>query len=167
MGNLETWNVTAIQERAERLADDALKIWPLPVLPPETISEFQGKRSESDFSIEDHPYLLREPRRSLFEMLSAELLALDPGITRQFRKLYVAFKADTNFVDVIPQKARLILSLNIPIETLHDERGLAWDVNGKSHWGNGPTEVSLDEDTDLNYILGLARQAFEFQMGGE
>ncbi|WP_104161534.1 DUF262 and DUF1524 domain-containing protein [Arthrobacter sp. ZGTC212] len=167
LGKLETWNVTAIQERAERLADDALKIWTLPVLSPETISEFQGKRSESDFSIEDHPYLLREPRRSLFETLSAELLALDPGITRQFRKLYVAFKADTNFVDVIPQKARLILSLNIPIETLHDERGLAWDVNGKSHWGNGPTEVSLDEDTDLNYILGLARQAFEFQMGGE
>ncbi|WP_353712291.1 DUF5655 domain-containing protein [Arthrobacter sp. K5] len=92
---------------------------------------------------------------------------MDPGITQQFLKLYVAFKAETNFVDVVPQKARLRLSLNIPIEALRDERGLAWDVSSKGHWGNGPTEVGLDEDTDLVYIIGLVRQAFEFQMGGE
>lgn len=149
-----------------RLAADALKIWPLPVLPAETLTEFEGKRAESDFSIEDHPYLLG-PRRSLFETLNSELLALDPGITRQFRKHYVAFKAETNFVDVVPQKARMRASLNIPVENLRDERGLAWDVSNKGHWVNGPTEVSLDEGTDLNYIVGLARQSFEFQMGGE
>lgn len=90
-------------------------------------------------------------------------MALDPGITRQFRKLYVAFKADSNFVDVIPQKARLRLALNIPIENLRDERGLASDVSDKGHWGNGPTEVGLDEGTDLNYIVGLARQALSFR----
>ena len=59
------------------------------------------------------------------------------------------------------------LSLNIPLEALHDERGLAWDVSDKGHWGNGPTEVGLDENSDLGYIIGLVRQAFEFQMGGE
>jgi predicted transport protein len=167
LGQLEVWNVSEIQERAARLAEDALKIWSLPELPAETITEFEGKRAESDFSIEDHPYLLRQPRRALFEKFSAEVLALDPGITQQFLKLYVAFKAETNFVDVVPQKARLRLSLNIPIEALRDERGLAWDVSSKGHWGNGPTEVGLDEDTDIVYIIGLVRQAFEFQMGGE
>lgn len=167
LGQLEVWNVSEIQERAARLAEDALKIWSLPELPAETITEFEGKRAESDFSIEDHPYLLRQPRRALFEKFSAEVLALDPGIAQQFLKLYVAFKAETNFVDVVPQKARLRLSLNIPIEALRDERGLAWDVSSKGHWGNGPTEVGLDEDTDIVYIIGLVRQAFEFQMGGE
>lgn len=167
LGQLESWNAGEIQKRAARLADDALKIWPLPELPAETITEFEGKRAESDFSIQDHPYLLRQPRRALFEKFTAEVLALDPGITQQFLKHYVAFKAETNFVDVVPQKARLRLSLNIPIETLRDERSLAWDVSDKGHWGNGPTEVSLDEDTDLSYIIGLVRQAFEFQMGGE
>lgn len=167
LGQIESWNTSEIQKRAARLADDALKIWPLPELPAQTISEFEGKRAESDFSIEDHPHLLQQPRRALFEKFSAEILALDPGITQQFLKLYVAFKAETNFVDVVPQKARLRLSLNIPIEALRDERGLAWDVSGKGHWGNGPTEVSLDEDTDLVYIVGLVRQAFESQLGGE
>lgn len=59
------------------------------------------------------------------------------------------------------------LSLNIPIEALHDERGLAWDVSGKGHWGNGPTEAGLAEDDDFAYVMGLVRQAFEYQMGGD
>src|SRR3954454_11505271 len=63
-------------------------------------------------------------RRELFERLTTETLALDPGITRHFLKLYVAFKAETNFMDVVPQKARLRLSLNIPLEVLRDEREL-------------------------------------------
>lgn len=167
LGQLETWNADEIQKRAARLAEDALKIWTRPALPAETIAEFEGKRAESDFTIEDHPQLLPQPRRALFEKFSAEVLALDPGITRQFLKLYVAFKAETNFVDVVPQKARLRLSLNIPIEALHDEHGLASDVSDKGHWGNGPTEVGLNEESDLGYVLGLVRQAFEFQLGGE
>jgi len=167
LGQLETWNADEIKKRAERLASDALGVWTRPDLPAEVLAEFEEKRAEADFSIEDQPHLLAPQRRELFEKFSAEVLALDPGITRQFLKLYVAFKAETNFVDVVPQKARLRLSLNIPLEALHDERGLAWDVSGKGHWGNGPTEVALNEDSDVGYIIGLVRQAFEFQMGGE
>lgn len=66
-----------------------------------------------------------------------------------------------------PQKARMRPSLNIPIEALHDERGLAWDVSGKGHCGSGPTEVGLAEDDDFTYVMGLVRQAFEYQMGGD
>lgn len=167
LGQLETWNVDEIQARAARLAGDALKIWSRPALPAEALAAFEGKRAESDFTIQDHPHLLPPPRRALLERFSAEVLALDPGITCHFLRHYVAFKAETNFVDVVPQKARLRLSLNIPLESLHDERNLAWDVSGKGHWGNGPTEVGLDEDTDLAYVVGLVRQAFEFQMGDE
>jgi predicted transport protein len=54
------------------------------------------------------------------------------------------------------------LSLNLPIEALLDEGGLAWDVSGKGHWGNG-----LAEDDDFAPVMGLVRQAFEYQMGGD
>lgn len=167
LGQLDTWNLEEIQKRSVRLATDALQIWKRPALPDEVVEIFETNRTESDFSIEDHPHLLPRPRRSLFEKFSTEVLALDPGITRHFLKLYIAFKAETNFVDVVPQKARMRLSLNIPIEALHDERHLAWDVSGKGHWGNGPTEVALTEDSDLSYIIGLVRQAHEFQMSDE
>lgn len=167
LGQLETWSAGEIEDRAERLADDALKIWSRPQLPAETMGEFEGERGGSDFTIEDHPHLLPQRRRELFESFSTEVLALDPAITRHFLKLYVAFKAETNFVDVVPQRARLRLSLNIPIEMLRDERGLAWDVSNKGHWGNGPTEVELTEDSDIGYVVGLVRQAFEYQIDEE
>ncbi|WP_156252436.1 DUF262 and DUF1524 domain-containing protein [Pseudactinotalea terrae] len=167
LGQLETWDAEQIERRAARLAQDALAIWVRPELPSEVVAELAAKRTESDFAIEDHPHLLPPARRSLFEDFSREVLAFDPAITRQYLKHYIAFKAETNFVDVVPQKARLRLSLNIPIESLNDERELAWDVSRKGHWGNGPTEVGLDEASDLGYILGLARQAFEWQMAEE
>jgi predicted transport protein len=94
-------------------------------------------------------------------------MALDPAITEQFLKLYVAYKTESSFVDVVPQVARLRLSLNLPFETLHDERKLAWDVTGRGHWGNGNVEVALDEAPDFPYVMGLVRQAYEFQITGD
>jgi uncharacterized protein with ParB-like and HNH nuclease domain/predicted transport protein len=167
LGQLDAWTVDAIEKRAARLAAEALTIWARPTLPDDVLAQFAEQQTAATFSIQDHPNLLMPARRQLFERLTAETLALDSAITRHFLKLYVAFKAETNFVDVVPQKARMRLSLNIPIESLRDERGLAWDVSGRGHWGNGPTEVGLDEESDFTYVMGLVRQAFEFQMGGD
>lgn len=167
LGQLRSWNARQIRERAQRLAADAVKIWTRPELPAEVISEFLHARGESGFTIEDHPYLLGSSRRELFGRLSAETLALDPVNYRIFLKNYVAFKANGNFLDVVPQKSRLRLTLNIPIESLRDERGFAMDVRNKGRWGNGPTEVGLAEDTDFAYVMGLVRQAHEYQMTDE
>lgn len=167
LAQLETWNVDEIQRRADRLAVQALQIWTRPSLPDDVIAQFTQQRTDSGFSIEDHPQLLQPSRRALFERFSEQTLALDPGITRHFLKLYVAFKAETNFVDIVPQKARMRLSLNIPLESLNDDRELAWDVSGKGHWGNGPTEVGLNEESDFGYLMGLVRQAFEYQSLGD
>ena len=104
LGQLDTWNATEIQARAERLADDALKIWTRPQLPDEVIAEFQTPRDAGGFTIEDHPYLLPPQRRALFERLSSEICALDPAITRHFLKLYVAFKAETNSSTLYPRR---------------------------------------------------------------
>ena len=167
LGALTKWDAKEIERRGQRLATEAVSVWARPVLSAEVIAQYQSPRPETGFSIQDHPALLSAGRRELFERLSTETLALDPGITRHFLKLYVAFKAETNFLDVIPQKARLRLSLNIPLAALRDEHHLAWDVSDKGHWGNGDTEVSLDEGSDFAYVMGLVRQAYEHQLGGD
>ncbi len=46
------------------------------------------------------------------------------------------------------------LSLNLPLEALHDERGLAWDVSDKGHWGNGPTRGRTRRDVGLRLRHG-------------
>jgi predicted transport protein len=86
-------------------------------------------------------------------------------VTEEFLKLYVAYKAETNFVDVIPQAKRLRLSLNLPFHELHDPRSMARDVANLGRWGNGDVEVVLSALQELPYVMGLVRQAFEGQMG--
>jgi predicted transport protein len=51
--------------------------------------------------------------RPVFEELRKRVLALDSAVAEEFLKLYVAYKAETNFVDVVPQAKRLRLSLNM------------------------------------------------------
>ena len=97
--------------------------------------------------------------------LRKELLALDPCVTEEFLKLYVAYKAETNFVDVVPQAKQLRLSLNLQFHELYDPRGLAKDVTNLGRWGNGDVEIDLSKTEDLSYVIGLARHAFEKQMG--
>jgi predicted transport protein len=55
------------------------------------------------------------------------------GLGEHSLKTYVAYEAEIDFVDVVPQVARMRLSLNCTFESLHDERDLAWDVTGKGH----------------------------------
>lgn len=100
-------------------------------------------------------------------MLRSAVLTLDEGITVEILKLYIAFKAETNFVDVVPQKSRLRLSLNMPFHELNDPKGIAKDVTDLGRWGNGDVELGLESVEELPYVLGLVSQAFERQIGSE
>jgi predicted transport protein len=55
----------------------------------------------------------------------SEVLALDPCVTEEILKLYVAYKAETNFVDVVPQAKRLRLSFNLAFSEINDRRACA------------------------------------------
>jgi predicted transport protein len=79
--------------------------------------------------------------------------------------LYVAYKAETNFVDVVPQAKRLRLSINMTFAEITDPKGLCKDVTNLGRWGNGDVEVGLKSLDELPYVMGLVRQSYERQMG--
>jgi uncharacterized protein with ParB-like and HNH nuclease domain/predicted transport protein len=169
LGQLEQWNEETIKARAARLADMALGVWASPKLAPDIVSAYRPKADRAErvavYTIEDHPNLLTGAMRPVFEAFRKEVLALDPCVVEEFLKLYVAYKAETNFVDVIPQAKRLRLSLNIPFPEINDPKGLCRDLTGLGRWGNGDTEVGLASLEELPYAMGLVRQSFERQMG--
>lgn len=165
LGQLEEWNEQAIQDRAVRLATVALEVWSLPKLPAEVVDRYKQKVSPSGYSIIDHPNLATGRVRDLYEALRKEVLALDDCVTEEFLKLYVAYKAETNFVDVVPQVKRLVLLLNMPFVDVEDPLGRCRDMTGVGRWGNGEVEVGLSSLEELPYIMGLIRQSFERQMG--
>ncbi|MFC6198853.1 GmrSD restriction endonuclease domain-containing protein [Ponticaulis profundi] len=168
LGQLETWNETEIKVRAEKMARQAAMVWDMPNLPQDILKAYQEQAETSTgYSIEDHPYLISGKMRQLFDDFRREVKTLDACVTEQFLKLYVAYKAETNFVDVVPQAKALRLSLNINPQELSDPKNMVVDVTGVGRWGNGNSEVKLTEPQDLHYVLGLVRQALERQFGAE
>ena len=166
LGQAEKWDEEAIMNRAVRLADEAVKVWKSPKLATEILEKYSQQQAVgSTYSIEDHPNLHGSEMRELFESLRREIIALDPCVNEEFLKLYVAYKAETNFVDIVPQSKQLRLSLNMRFPDITDPRGICKDVSGLGRWGNGDIEVKLSQKNDVPYVMGLIRQSLEQQLG--
>ena len=167
LGELAVWDEDAIQRRAEALAQKALSVWKGPSLSDEVLASYSPRTVEQAraYTIEDHPHLRDGTlTRQLFEEFRREVLAIDPCVSEEFLKLYVAYKAETNFVDVVAQASRMRLTLNMRFDELHDPKEIAADVTNVGRWGNGDVEVRLNSPEELPYVMGLVRQAFERQM---
>jgi uncharacterized protein with ParB-like and HNH nuclease domain/predicted transport protein len=165
LGSLVYWNEETIRQRAEKLAGQALNVWAAPKLDPTVLEAYKPQAVTAGYTIDDHPFLATGLMRDLFEAFRKQVLALDPCVSEEFLKLYVAYKAETNFVDVVPQARRLRLSLNVAFHEIDDPRGICKDVTGVGRWGNGDIEVGLSSIEELPYVMGLVRQSFEKQMG--
>ncbi len=167
IGQLDIWDESAINERAKRLSAVSLEIWARPKLTKEQLDKYKKLEATpfEEYSLDDHPWLKVTPLRiALFEEFDAAVHAFNPNVARHVLKVYIAYKAETNFVDVIPLKSKLALSINVPFGELVDPRGIARDVSKVGRRGNGDYEVELDEATDFDYVLGLVRQAYERQL---
>jgi uncharacterized protein with ParB-like and HNH nuclease domain/predicted transport protein len=168
LGSCPVWNEDAIRQRAERLATTATQIWAAPSVPPDLVAAYADDERDvraTEYTVADHPHLTGGTVRQLFEALRSQVLALDACVREEILKIYIAYKAETNFVDVVPQARRLRLSLNIPFKTINDPRKLCRDVTNLGRWGNGDVEVFVEKVEDVPYILGLVRQALELQLG--
>jgi len=166
LGIMETWNEDTIKTRAAKLAEIGVGVWTSPKLSQDILDAYSPKpESVTAYTIEDHPNLLTPNMRDVFDAFRKAVLALDPCVSEEFLKLYVAYKAETNFVDVVPQAKRLRLSLNMRFAEVNDPKKLCKDVTDIGRWGNGDAEVCLSNLEELPYILGLVRQSLELQLG--
>ena len=168
LGSIDIWNEAAIDARAADLADSAVGVWGRPALDDETLERFRPSPAEPAvaWTLADYSYLAEGTKtRKLFDTLRREVLAFDPGVTEQVLKYYIVFKAESNFLTVVPYKNQLRLVLGSPFHELHDPRAIAADITDVGHWGSGDVEVRIGSPDDVPYILGLIRQPFERQMG--
>lgn len=160
------WNEEAILRRASKLAESACMVWKQPTLPEDKLilyKEPEGVKEHSVYDLDNYDHLQGE-MLDLYRQLEKRILNIDASVRVEFKKLYIAFKAQTNFVDIVPQKKRLRLSLNTQFETIKDPKGICKDVTGLGRWGNGDVEVGLENQSQLDYIMELIEQAFEDQV---
>lgn len=168
LGHVQMWNESSIKTRADRLAAESTKVWGSPELKKEVLDTFRPPApvvTAHTYTIEDHPNLSPGPIRDLFFELRKLILNLDPAVAEEFWKVYVAYKAETNFVDVVPQAKALRLSINVPFHEIEDPKNACIDVSNLGRWGNGDVELKISGLDDLPYAMGMIRQAFDRQMG--
>lgn len=108
-----------------------------------------------------HAEYLQGEMLVLFEALRKRILNLDASVREEFKKLYIAYKTTTNFVDIVPQKSRLRLSLNMRFDEVNDPAGICRDVTDLGRWGNGDVELGVSSLDQLDDVMLLIRQAFE------
>ncbi len=117
LSKLEQWNETEIKNRAEALANKAIKVWSFPSVQLKLkISPFSDAYSNN--YMED----ISEEIKDLLETIRKRILNIDASVREEVKKKYIAYKTKTNFVDIARQKSRLLLFLNIGFEEIKDPR---------------------------------------------
>ena len=101
--------------------------------------------------------------RPIYESFRKAVLALDPCVSEEFLKKYVAYKAETNFVDIYPQSKKLVLVLNLRFCEINDPKKKCTDITGSRL--NGHVQTSIRSLADMPYVIGLVRQSLELQLG--
>ena len=159
-----TWNKETIEERASRLAECACKVWVYPSISEDVKTKYR-KAEETiqkgyDLSQYDFSNGLVE---ILYQKLHEAILQVEPKAKVEYKKLYIAYKLKTNFVDIVVQKSRLRLSINLDFDEVYDPSGICRDVTDLGRWGNGDVEIGFDSLSMLDSVIEIIKQAIEKQ----
>lgn len=159
-----TWNEDAIVKRGNILSDCACQVWSAPQLSSEALRKYEPKeeivKQAYDINHYDFSNLYV---KMLFDKLYEAILELEPQTKVEYKKLYVAFKLKTNFVDVVVQKSRLRLAVNLDFDEVYDPMGICHDVTGLGRWGNGDVEIGFDSLSMMDSVMEIIKQSIQKQ----
>ena len=76
-------------------------------------------------------------------------------------KLYIGFKLQKRVVTGFEvHKTKIKLRINLNTGTLDDPKGLFKDISRTGTYGDGNYEALLNNNTDIDYLMSLIRQAY-------
>lgn len=156
-----TWGEQQINERASQLGEIAKKIWPFPTLTDEQIAPYIKPESTPQYTL--NSYQLNAFNRILFEKLNTRILNLGTLVKREFKKLYVVYKVDSNFVSVVILNKALHIFVNMKYDEVVDLKGITKDVSDIGHWGTGDVEMMMDSLEQLDDVIVIIEQAYQMQ----
>jgi uncharacterized protein with ParB-like and HNH nuclease domain/predicted transport protein len=160
---LTEWNEEHIKERAKILAEKAERIWTYPEITESELKPYQlEEKTVQKYTIDS--YDINAFTKTLFDMIDRRICNLSPEVKREFKKLYIAYKLDTNFVDIVVQKQRLRISLNMKFSEIRDPKGICKDITGIGRWGNGDVEVFFGHTSEIDDVMELIEQSYNKQV---
>jgi len=78
-------------------------------------------------------------------------------------KFYIGFKLGKKIItDIELQKKQLRVRINLKKGKLIDQKHMFENVSEKGHWGLGDYEAKINIDFDLDYLMSLINQSYQF-----
>jgi len=78
-------------------------------------------------------------------------------------KFYIGFKLSKKVItDIELQKKQLRVRINLKKGKLEDRNKVFEDVSKKGHWGLGDYEAKIVPDSDIDYLMSLIKQSYNF-----
>lgn len=160
---LTEWNEKRICERAVSFSNKAKQIWSYPKLTKEELMPYQAveKPLQKDYL---KMYDINVFTKELFDTLDQHIRSLSPKIKREFKKRYIAYKLETNFADIVIQKQRLRISLNMKFSEVYDPYNICRDITGLGRWGNGDVELFFEDVLDIDMVMYVIEQSYNKQV---
>lgn len=128
-------------------------------------SKEKGERLQKVYSVDDHLEKANANIKDLFLKLRERIISMDENIKEEPKKLYIAYKLATNFVDVEIRSKDFKIFLNVKSGQLNDPKNLARDLTkpkSVGHWGNGDYEVNnLENEDQLDEVFKLIKQSYD------
>lgn len=123
----------------------------------------QNQALQKTYSLEDHLQKADSRIQTLFQELREKIMGLDEDIKEEPKKLYIAYKLATNFVDVEIRSKEIKIYLNVNSGQLDDPKSLAHDLTKPKpigHWGNGDYDLKFDSVSLIEDVFSLIKQSY-------
>lgn len=165
IAKLSKWNEGEIIKRARDLAGQIVSIWQYPYVSQKEIDEYLKKDTTDGVytSMEHYPVMDKEIMK-IYEELDRKILSLDSGIRKEYKQQYIAYKMDSNFVNIKHSKSELTIGLNIPFDEIDDPMGICRDTTNVGNFANNPVLFKINEEININYAMELIAQSLKYQL---
>ena len=116
------------------------------------------------YSIDNHLNSASAQTKQLFFKFRERITALDDAIIEEPKKMYIAYKVATNFVDIVIMKKGIIIYLNVKSGQLNNPHKIARDLITPKivgHWGNGDYDIRVSDTGNIYKIMDLIKQSYK------
>ena len=173
---------TTYQREAINFKDLPIELWEVKRFKNKTVSYTQIKTSGSKESIntiskqdktieevgkeikvfteQEHIDKIEDGIKEIYKIIKESICNFDDNISINPKKYFIGFQVNKkSFTDIVLLKKGLKIYLNLKSGELEDTRKISRDVSNVGHWGNGAYEIQMKDDSEIEYILSLIKQA--------
>ena len=100
----------------------------------------------------------------LYYEFKERVLSLGDNIEMNIGKIWMGFKQNRIFCDVVIFNEGVVVYINMKKGELNDYLKKCKDMSDKGHWGNGDYKIVIKSVEDIDYVMSLVKQSYMKQI---